>query len=263
MQKITEITARDNPTVRHYIRLRDKKKARQEEKLFVAEGLRIVRDALQYPCLVQQVFLTDTAAAKDEQAIREKMSETGQLFRISDSLGRLMTDTEHTQGVFAVCRMPEQKRCLSPEGRYLVLYQLQDPGNMGMILRTCDALGVDAVLLSQSCDIYSPKVIRSTMGSVFRVPVMDRQDPKELLALLQEKQICSYAAVPAEHALSLSECRLGHGSAVWIGNEGNGLPDEMIAACHYAVTIPMKGGAESLNAAMAAGILTWEMMKSD
>lgn len=144
-----------------------------------------------------------------------------------------------------------------------MLCQLQDPGNMGMILRTCDALGIEAVLLTQCCDLYSPKVVRATMGSVFRVPVLNFSSPEELLAFLHQKQICSYASVPDRTALSLTECRFSHGCAVWIGNEGNGLPDTVISACQYAVTIPMKGGAESLNAAMAAGILVWEMMRAD
>jgi len=263
MQKITEIISRDNPAVRHYLWLRDKKKTRREERLFVAEGLRIVRDALQYPYLVQQVFLTDSVSQADADNILQQMQEVGQIFKIPDYIGKIMSDTEHTQGVFAVCRMPERKIALAPDGKYLVLYQLQDPGNMGMILRTCDALGTDAVILSQCCDLYSPKVIRATMGSVFRVPVLDIAESSEILMLLHEKQIRSYAAVPAEHAVSLTDCQLSGGCAVWIGNEGNGLPESVITACDYAVTIPMKGGAESLNAAMAAGILTWEMMKSD
>ncbi len=260
MQKITVITSRENPAVKHYIRLRDRKKTRYDENLFVAEGLRIVRDALQYPFLVQQIFLTEPAFEKYAGMLE---AESGQLFRIPEALGREMSDTEHTQGVFAVCRMPEQNLKLSPEGRYLVLCQVQDPGNMGMILRTCDALGTDAVLMTQCCDLYSPKVIRATMGSVFRVPVLRTDTPEELFSLLRQQQICSYASVPAASAVPLTECRFGHGCAVWIGNEGNGLPETVIHACQKAVTIPMKGGAESFNAAMAAGILTWEMMKSD
>ena len=234
MQKITVITSRENPAVKHYIRLRDRKKTRYDENLFVAEGLRIVRDALQYSFLVQQIFLTEPAFEKYAGMLE---AESGQLFRIPEALGREMSDTEHSQGVFAVCRMPEQNLKLSPEGRYLVLCQVQDPGNMGMILRTCDALGTDAVLMTQCCDLYSPKVIRATMGSVFRVPVLRTDTPEELLTLLSQQKICSY--------------------------EGNGLPETVIHACQKAVTIPMKGGAESFNAAMAAGILTWEMMKSD
>jgi len=263
IQKEITITGKDNPVVRHYRKLRDQKKIRQDEKLFVIEGLRIVRDALQYPYLVKQVFVTETAWVRHAGIMDFALREPVQMIHITDNIGELMTDTEHTQGVFAVCRVPEPKsvpELLSPDGKYLVLCQIQDPGNLGMILRTCDALGVDAVFTTGCCERYSPKVIRATMGSVFRVPVADMPNALNLLTTLRECGIRSYAAVLSDKAKSLKECRPGCGCAVWIGNEGNGLPESISNNCEYHVRIPMQGGAESLNAAMAAGILTWEMM---
>ncbi|MBE6851114.1 MAG: RNA methyltransferase [Ruminococcus sp.] len=265
MRENVRITAKDNPAIKHYRRLRDQKKARRTEGLFVIEGLRIVCDALSKTGCVQQVFVTDSAWEKHGDAIEEHMQETGKLLHISDAVGDVMTDTEHTQGVFAVCRIPERRPladALRASGKYLVLCSLQDPGNMGMILRTADALGVDAILSVGSCELYSPKVVRATMGSVFRVPVYEEGDAAVLLQILHAKGIHSYAAVPASHAVKLTECSFSDGCAVWIGNEGNGLPADVIAACDTAVTIPMRGGPESLNAAMAAGILMWEMMKN-
>ncbi|MBR4319828.1 MAG: RNA methyltransferase, partial [Oscillospiraceae bacterium] len=258
MQKLTEITSRDNPAVKHYIRLRDKKKARQEENLFVAEGFRIVRDALRKPYAVQQIFLTDSAFERFAKDLTCK--EECPVFRISDAIGKWMSDTEHTQGVFAVCRKPMRKLKLQPSEKYLVLCQLQDPGNIGMILRTCDALGTNMLLLTECCDIYSPKVVRATMGAVFRVPFLEIPSWENLFRQLEEAEITSYASVPAEDAVSLTEKKIPAGSAVWIGNEGNGLPKEMLSLCQKKITIPMKGEAESLNAAMAAGIFLWEMM---
>jgi TrmH family RNA methyltransferase len=262
MQENLRITARDNPSVKHYRRLRDQKKARRTEKLFVAEGLRIVTDALHYPCLVRQLFVTDSAWEKHGELL--KPQEFCTLLHISDAVGETMTDTGSTQGIFAVCSMPERpalENVLTGEGRYLVLCQLQDPGNMGMILRTADALGMDGVVGCGSCELYSPKTIRATMGSVFRVPYYEAEDAMALLGLLKQKGIASYAAVPDSSATALSVCAFGDGCAVWIGNEGNGLPTDVIEGCRSAVTIPMKGGPESLNAAMAAGIIMWEMMK--
>ncbi len=264
MHEYVRITAKDNPAIKHYKRLRDQKKARRAEGLFVIEGLRIACDALQRTGCVQQLFVTDSAWEKHGDVMADRMQETGKILRISDAVGDTMTDTEHTQGIFAVCRMQERKplsEALRADGRYLVLCNLQDPGNMGMVLRTADALGVDAVLSSGSCELYSPKVVRATMGSVFRVPVYEESDAMRLLDLLHDRGIRTFAAVPAKHAVPLPECSFLDGSAVWIGNEGNGLPAEVIAACNTAVTIPMQGGPESLNAAMAAGILMWEMMK--
>ncbi len=257
------ITAKDNPAVKRYKKLRDQKKTRKTEGLFVIEGLRIVCDALQKTACVEQLFITDSAWERCGEMLTEQMQETGRILRISDAVGDQMTDTEHTQGIFAVCRMPKNtsSEVLDTNGKYLVLCNLQDPGNMGMILRTADALGVTAVLTCGSCELYSPKAVRATMGSVFRVKVVEYPDAMQLLELLHTQNIRTYAAVPAAHAVPLQECDFSGGCAVWIGNEGNGLPAEVIAGCRCAVTIPMKGGPESLNAAMASGIMMWEMMR--
>lgn len=258
-----EIISKDNSAVKHYKKLRDSKKARRTERLFVIEGLRIVKDALQYPFLVQQIFVTETCWHKYYELF-QNLQEI-QLLHIPDYIGEYLTDTEHTQGIFAICKMPVQKpiaELLQSHGRYLVLCNLQDTGNMGMILRTCDALGIDAVLTSGSCELYNPKTIRSAMGSALRVSVWDEPNAMHLLQILQAQHICNYASVPSKHAISLTDCHFQNGCAVWIGNEGNGLPKEIISACENIITIPMRGGAESFNAAMAAGILAWEMMRT-
>ncbi|MDE5884418.1 MAG: RNA methyltransferase [Oscillospiraceae bacterium] len=265
------ITSKENPAIRHYRKLRDHKKARKTERLFVIEGLRIVRDALQYPDLVEQILITEkfrTQAQNSDSPEVFKIPEISkkiQILYISDAVGNDLSDTEHAQGIFAVCRMPVQKsipEILRPEGKYLVLCNLQDPGNLGMILRTCDALGMDAVLTTGSCELYNPKTIRSAMGSALRVSVVDEPDAGKLLQLLRKQNITNYASVPAKNALSLTDCHFQSGCAVWIGNEGNGLPESIITLCDDAVTIPMRGGAESFNAAMAAGIFAWEIMKT-
>ncbi|MDE6088947.1 MAG: RNA methyltransferase [Oscillospiraceae bacterium] len=262
------ITSKENPAIRHYRKLRDHKKARKTEQLFVIEGLRIVRDALQYPDLVEQILMTEKFRKQTQNfSCPEvlKIPEKIQILHISDAVGNDLSDTEHAQGIFAVCRMPAQKsipEILKPNGKYLVLCNLQDPGNLGMILRTCDALGMDAVLTTGSCELYNPKTIRSAMGSALRVSVVDEPDTGKLLQLLQNQNIINYASVPAKNALSLTDCHFPDGCAVWIGNEGNGLPASIIQLCDHAVTIPMRGGAESFNAAMAAGIFAWEIMKT-
>ena len=251
------IISKENSFIRKYLQLRDKKKFRQEEQAFVIEGLRIVQDALQKPEQVQQIFCTETALKKYSELL---LFQQQKIIQVSDALGKLMSDTEHTQGVFAVCRMPEQQAEISPSGKYLVLCQLQDPGNMGMILRTCDALGIEGVLFTECCDVYNPKTIRATMGSIFRVPMFFGNTPEELLHMLNQLKIISYASVPDKNALPLTSCQFHSGCAVWVGNEGNGLPEEIISSCQKT-TIPMRGGAESLNAAMAAGILLWEILR--
>ena len=264
MQKITSITSKDNPAVKHYKKLRDNKKIRRTEQLFVIEGLRIVRDALQYPFLIQQIFITETCWNKYQNILQQELQEM-QLFHIPNFIGDYLADTEHTQGIFAICKMPCQKpisELLRSNGRYLVLCNLQDTGNMGMILRTCDALGIDAILTTGCCELYSPKTIRSAMGSALRVSVWDEPNAMHLLETLQTQKIYNYASVPEKTAISLTNCHFQDGCAVWIGNEGNGLPEEIISACDTSITIPMRGGAESFNAAMAAGLVAWELSKT-
>ncbi len=250
------ITSKDNPVIRHYRKLCENKRYRRTCKLFPAEGLRLVREAVQADNF-GTVILTQSAYEK-------YAGEFAPDLVISDDLGRYIAETDHPQGVFCVCRMPEltlDTQPLSPNGRYLVTCDLQDPGNMGMILRTADALGVDAVLSCKSCEVYSPKVVRATMGAIFRQSVYELRDIETLSAALQGASIRSYAAVLHKDARFVTDCKLGTGCAVWIGNEGNGLSEEAVSACAEKLIIPMQGNAESLNAAMAAGILMWEMMK--
>ena len=249
------ITSRNNPVIAHYRELCQKKRTRRTEKLFPAEGLRLVREAVQAG-LAGDILLTEAAAEKCAD-------EFPDAWHISDDLGRYIAETEHPQGIFAVCRIPETAAGpLSPEGRYLVLHELQDPGNMGMILRTADALGVDAVLSCRSCEVYSPKVVRATMGAIFRQHVYELNDMQTLSDMLHAAGIRSFAAVLHRDARPVTDCTLGKGCAVWIGNEGNGLSDEAVSLCEEKMIIPMPGNAESLNAAMAAGILMWEMTKT-
>lgn len=265
MERTSLIQSKDNPMIRHFRRLCESKRLRRTEQLFVAEGLRLVREALQEQAC-RTLLITQTAYERFGDELEAAASGQARLCRISDELGRYLSETEHTQGIFAVCVLPQT--ALTPEklrgdGRYLVLHELQDPGNVGMILRTADALGIDAVISCRSCEIYSPKVVRATMGAVFRLPVFEVQDTAELGALLHVAGLRSYAAMLDERAAKLTECRLGRGCAVWIGNEGNGLTPEAASACDQSVMIPMTGHAESLNAAMAAGILLWEMSKAE
>ncbi len=251
------ITSKDNPVIRHYRKLCENKRYRRTCQRFPAEGLRLVREAVAAEC-AETVLLT--------ASVYEKYAgEFPGCVCISDELGRSIAETEHPQGLFCICRIPtllSGEFPLRTDGRYLVTCDLQDPGNMGMILRTADALGIDAVFACKSCEVYSPKVVRATMGAVFRLPVYEMPDVGALSDALHEANIRSFAAVLHKDAKPVTECHLGKGCAVWIGNEGNGLSADAIEACGEKLIIPMQGNAESLNAAMAAGILMWEMMKA-
>ena len=172
------------------------------------------------------------------------------------------TKTDIYAFIYVKSGIPAQKQMIFAEnGRYIVLFGLQDPGNVGMMIRTADALGLDGVILSGSCDLYSPKVIRSTMGSVFRVNIMIENDAEKLFEMLHSSGAETSAAVIDKDAVPVTDLCFEGRQAVLIGNEGNGLPREISNACTRRITIPMHGNVNSLNAAMAAGILMWELKK--
>lgn len=258
------ITSKDNPTVKLYQRLSSSKKERLQYGLFVLEGQRIVEDALREESGITQLILTQKAQERFGEELLQADLRSTRTIVISNELGNRIASTDTTQGVFAMCRIPVQRRVrdiVHSGGRYIVLFGLQDPGNVGMIIRTADALGIDGVILSGCCDLYSPKVIRSTMGSVFRMDTAIENDADALFSELDEAGAVTSAAVIDKDAVLVTECGFEGTQAVFIGNEGNGLPQDIAQRCTRRITIPMQGNINSLNAAMAAGILMWELRK--
>lgn len=257
------ITSKDNPVVKLYQRLSSSKKDRLEYGLFVLEGLRIVEDALREDSGISHLIITKAAAEKYGDTLFQADLRDAKTVVVSNELGNRIAQTNQTQGVFAICRIPVQRKMILREnGKYIVLFGLQDPGNAGMIIRTADALGMDGVIMSGSCDLYSPKVIRSTMGSVFRTNICIENNEDALFAMLAEQNITSCASVIDTGAELITRCGFPGGQAVFIGNEGNGLPHAVSERCTRRITIPMCGSINSLNAAMAAGIIMWELAKS-
>lgn len=260
------IKSADNPSMRLFRRIMSSKKERIRYKLFPLEGLRLVTDALKNNAPVKKIFLTESAYEKYAAGINEHCLNGIDISVITDELGRKISDTENTQGIFAQCGFINDDGLgekLKRGGRYIVLYGLQDPGNAGMIIRTADALGLDGAIFCKSCDVYNPKAIRSTMGAIFRIPVYRNVEKEELLEALNEAGLKSYAAVVNNAERDVKRIDFSKGGAVFIGNEGNGLDSETAMECSERITIKMSGNAESLNAAMAAGIIMWELMRCD
>ncbi len=256
------ITSKDNPVIKLYQKLSSSKKERSEYGLFVLEGMRIAEDALKEDSGITHLLVTVSAREKAEELLLQADLRNAKIFVISNELGSRISSTGTTQGIFAICRIPVRRQIQFTEnGRYIVLYGLQDPGNMGMIIRTADALGIDGLILSGSCDLYNPKVIRSTMGSVFRTRIMIENDTERLFALLKNGGAETAASVIDKNAESINSCGFTGCQAVFIGNEGSGLPKEISQRCDRRITIPMNGTINSLNAAMAAGIIMWELKK--
>lgn len=261
---MTVIKSKDNPHIKLYIKLAGSKKERNNYGMYVLEGYRLVSDALHEDSKIVHLFLTESAYEKYESELSQADLREVNLIVISNELGIRISSTEKTQGVFAICMAKTKKNfenAAKSDGKYIVLHQLQDPGNVGMIIRTADAVGIDGIIMSESCELYNPKVVRSTMGSLFRVPIFPDENIQNILDTMKKNEITTYAAVIDADAQSLSDQIFDSGSAVLIGNEGNGLPDDIVSVCDKRVTIRMKGHLNSLNAAMATGIFMWEMTK--
>lgn len=261
------ITSKDNNNIKLFQKLSSNKKYRNEFGMFPLEGLRLIRDAVSENAELHCVLVTESCLKKlslhGEALDFLTEDQKKRTLYISDELGAKLASTEGTQGIFAICRAldnPSISDTIKNSGRYIVLHGLQDPGNVGTVIRTADAMGVDAVIAVSSCDIFSPKVIRSTMGSLFRMKICTAS-ADEVFKRLRETGTVSYAAVIDSDAVSLTDCRFEEGAAVFIGNEGNGLPAEITAQCDKKLTICMHGNVNSLNAATAASIIMWELTK--
>jgi len=253
------ITSNSNAQVKRLLQLQKKSKARNEEKVFLVEGLRMFSEV---PAeRVHKVYISESLYNKKKQELNlERFS----VEILSDSVFQYVSDTKTPQGILCIV---EQKKydieeLLNIENpHFMVLDNLQDPGNLGTIVRTAEGAGVDAIFLSKgSVDIYNPKTIRSTMGSIYRMPVVYVENLLELLNAFKQRGIKSYAA-HLDGKNSYDKENYQSGTAILIGNEGNGLRDEIADSTDVWVQIPMQGKVESLNAAIAASILMFEVYR--
>ena len=250
-----------NKTLHTFTHLNRSRSYREKCGLFAMEGYRLVLDAVQCGAEVTALLLTQDALENYGAALQNAAPNVHTLL-VSDALAKEIADTETAQGVFAIARMRQELEALPQNGsRCLLLHCLQDPANLGAILRTADALGTDGVYLYQCCDLYNPKTVRSTMGALFRVPICRVRSMDDFFAHCRTVSLPTCAAVVDRDAKHLKSFDFSGGAVVMIGNEGNGLPREVSDACDHPLTIPMSPQANSLNAAMAAGLFLWEMTR--
>ena len=253
------ITSTSNPQVKRLLQLQKKSKARNEEKVFLVEGLRMFSEVPKER--VEKVYISESLYNRKKlvQDLRDFDVEI-----LSDSVFSRVSDTKTPQGILCIVRQKTYDleiifKIKNPH--FIILDNLQDPGNLGTIVRTAEGAGVDAVFLSkESVDIYNPKTIRSTMGSIYRMPVIYVEDLLKLLKTLKNQGILSYAAhLEGERSYDLENYQTG--TAILIGNEGNGLREEVANAADIRVKIPMQGQVESLNAAVAATVFMFEVAR--
>lgn len=249
------ILSRENARVRHACRLRESAAARREEGLFFAEGLRLCQDLAQNIAPVEAFCTQALLTAHPECA-----GLAGGCAVIGEQVAEKLSDTRAPQGIFCVFpRRIQPLSALRADGRYVCLEHVQDPANVGALMRSAAAFGFrGAVLCGQCADPFSPKAVRASMGALARLDIFCADETKPVLDAFHSKGIYMIAAaMEGSVPLPAADVRARAGLAVWIGNEGNGLEDATIAAADAVVRIPMTGGVESLNAAVAGGILLW------
>lgn len=260
-----KITSRENPKYKILSSLMTSKKERINSGLFVAEGLRLVMDAIRSGLTPEIVFSSESFAQKFPDQLLEISSGCEKKYIISDFLADKLSDTKSTQGIFAVFTALDKNLNIDTiynNGHFIFIVSLQDPGNVGTIIRTAEAMGLDGVIMTSDCpDLYSQKVLRSTMGSAFRIPIAVSKNTTETIDLLHKQGFTTYAAALDENSVKLGSFDFSDKSVVLIGNEANGLDGAVIKKCSNTLMIPMRGHAESLNAASAANIIMWEMSK--
>lgn len=250
-----------NKTVKLFANLNRSRTFREKNRAFAMEGCRLVLDALQSGVKLRALLWTEKARAQYSTDFAD-FQLPAQTLLISDALAKEIADTETAQGIFTIAEMLPETAALPQNGsRNMLLHCLQDPSNLGAILRTAEALGTEGMYLFQCCDLYNPKTIRSSMGAMFRLPLMRVTDMDGFFAHCRSVSLPTCAAVVDRDAESLGTYDFCRGAVVLIGNEGNGLPAEVSSACDKRLTIPMSPSSNSLNAAMAAGLFLWEMSK--
>lgn len=245
------------------MKLREKDSFRKNEGLFFIEGARLCADASLSSVAIKEFYVTESAIEKYFEYIKTIENRAERTFVVSDEVAEKLGDTKNPQGVFCVCKMLDKNTNIGKikyNGKYIALENVTNPSNFGAVVRTAEAVGLDGVIVSGGCDIYNPKSQRAAMGSLFRMDIIQADDLPSFLSELRENGMNVYAGVPDSSALKITEADMSGGVVSVIGNEGNGITEETCKVC-VPVTIPMQGRAESLNAAAAASILIWEMMR--
>ncbi|WP_343209199.1 RNA methyltransferase [Anaerolentibacter hominis] len=250
------ISSTSNPQMKHIIQLAKKARYRREQEQYVVEGIRMV-DEIPGPLLIR-AYLSESYAGKYGTPDHYPCEV------VSDRVFAQISDTKTPQGILALVKMQKyslEQMLREPRVNLILLEDLRDPGNMGTIVRCAEGAGVTGIIASDtSVDLYNPKVIRSTMGSVFRVPVLFVPDFKKLLVRLKEENVTLYAA----HLAGSSDYdRISYSdrSGVMIGNEAQGLSEEAAGMADTLVKIPMMGKVESLNAAIASSVFMYEIFR--
>ncbi len=257
------ITSRTNPSVVRAASLRDKK-YRDKEGLFMLEGIKLLKEAVCSGIELDSVFAT----SKNIPLCRELCPED-RIIEVSESVFEKLSTEKSPQGVICIAKYIDKIHIMNKiynieefcrDGiRVMILSSIRDPGNLGTVIRTAAAFGVDELILSDDCaDIYNPKTVRASMGTLFRQRISYVSDLARAVIILKESGYNVCAAVLDKDSVSLPDMRITKKTAFVIGNEGHGIAPDVIKNASCKVYIPMRDGVESLNAATAAAVFMWQ-----
>lgn len=249
------IQSTQNPQVKQWKKLLTKKE-RDKTKLFLVEGFHLVEEALKEKHLVKELIFSE-----EIELPRTWDYESIEVTTVTAEIARSLSDTEATQGVFAICYQQEKETVSLTEGGFLLLDSIQDPGNLGTIIRTADAAGMHAVIVGNGCvDLYNPKVLRSAQGSHFHLPIL-RGDLVEFVEKLKANNVPVFGTA-LENAVDYTSQDPSNTFALIVGNEGSGVDQKLLNMTSKNLYIPIFGKSESLNVAVATGILLYYFKKA-
>lgn len=259
-----QISSSKNPLIKE-IKGLFKKKDRWTNKLYIIEGVKLIDEAINNDVIIKNIIYTDKLIkTKDGLECFNRLDRLGKLINVPENIFNEINDTENSQGIlatagFSVRSLAEINN--EPNNFLLFLNGIQDPGNMGTIIRSADAFKVNGIIMGEGCvDPYNSKVVRATMGSIFRVPLYFINDDMETLLELRENKYKIYAT-SLEGSIPNYDITYNDKFVIIIGNESNGVDNDIIRMSDKLIKIPMPGFAESLNAGVAASIIMYEGMK--
>ena len=262
---VTEITSKNNLNIKHVKKIISCSKTRKQENLFAIDGTKLLEEALKNNIKIKKIFYTQKYLDKNILLINKiRKNYKAEEFLISEDIMNNISETETPQGIICVCEFINKNintNNLDLYNKIIFLDNIQNPMNLGSIFRSLDAFGIDLVILNtQSCDIYNPKVLRSSMGSIFRLNIIF-EDNLNIIRSLKSQGFKLFATAPGINSKNINILHENDKLVVVLGNEGNGVSQEVMDICEDTVSIPMKNNCESLNVAVATGIIAWEISR--
>ncbi|MGV4965038.1 TrmH family RNA methyltransferase [Priestia aryabhattai] len=247
---VKQIDSVKNPQVKAWKKLHNKKD-RDKQGLFMVEGFHLVEEAIKNKDCVKELIIRESIEVPAQWNI-----DGIEITVVNEAIIKLLSDTETPQGIIAVCVQTKHAEIIHTAQKVLLLDAVQDPGNLGTIIRTADAAGVEAIIVGEgSVDVYNPKVVRSTQGAIFHLPIV-KGDLLEMISLLKEREIAVYGT-SLQNGKVYTHVKPSNEFALVVGNEGNGVSEKVLEQADQNLYIPIYGKSESLNVAIASGILLY------